>query len=655
MVKLKTGVESHSLEDFGLRGMIECGRGIREVARSAGSMESAARTLVTYFRETFKDKVTGKPECVLVRCFKTHSLSALPADLQLRGDQLLKSNAERRDALPCLTLLATAGDEPDWNDRMRSTGHAVIPLESVEVVERAPMIAQLIQQMGLEIGAVLTPTKQLLLQADERAYGVFHVPDAEQSPFIPAQNFVQKNGVRSVLGFGGLLPSGELFAMIMFSRIHISRETADLFRTLALSVKLVLLPFTRGPVFDHETSVTTLDRRLGYEEERLRSEIATLNLLIPALEEAAMYQTDRLENVVTDLQKRAAEVKQLRSQLGSMLESTTDAVFILDSDWRFTYLNQNALGILNADHELLGRNIWEEFPAAAELNFWQSYHRVMEQRTPEQFEEYFPEPLNKWFDVHAFPSEDGIAVFFHDVTDRRRADAALIQSEKLAIVGRLAGSIAHEVNNPLESVTNLLYLARTSESQEEIREHLELADRELRRASAITTKTLRFYKQASSPTPMRIDQMMDDVLSIHRGRLLDAGVTVDLENRMDVPVLCFEGEIRQVMNNLVGNAIDAMSGSGGRLLLRNRPATDCETGREGLRMTVADTGSGMSAEAEAQAFEAFYSTKGIGGTGLGLWISREIVSRHEGRLRFRSREGRGTVFTLFLPSKAVVR
>ncbi|MGI4826702.1 MAG: sensor histidine kinase, partial [Janthinobacterium lividum] len=147
-------------------------------------------------------------------------------------------------------------------------------------------------------------------------------------------------------------------------------------------------------------------------------------------------------------------------------------------------------------------------------------------------------------------------------------------------------------------------------------------------------------------------------LSIYQGRLVNSDVRVEKRIRAVQPVLCFEGEIRQVINNLIGNSIDAMGTTGGRLLLRTREARSKPHGDAGLVLTIADTGTGMSAETMTKAFEAFYTTKGIGGTGLGLWISAEIVTRHAGRLRLRSsqRSGHsGTVFQLFLPYKATVR
>ena len=240
-----------------------------------------------------------------------------------------------------------------------------------------------------------------------------------------------------------------------------------------------------------------------------------------------------------------------------------------------------------------------------------------------------------------------------DVHERKSAEETLIRTEKLAAVGRLASSIAHEINNPLESVTNLLYLARTNETiPDEVRHYLTMAEMELRRASAITTQTLRFHKQSTRPVEMTCDDLIGSVLTIYHSRLVNSKIKVEKRKHAERPVLCMDGEIRQVMSNLIGNAIDAMHPDGGRLLLRSRVGHDWKTAREGLVVTVADTGSGIAAETATRMFEAFFSTKGIGGTGLGLWISKEIIDRHQGRLLLRTSQARGcsgTVFALFLP------
>jgi signal transduction histidine kinase len=217
-------------------------------------------------------------------------------------------------------------------------------------------------------------------------------------------------------------------------------------------------------------------------------------------------------------------------------------------------------------------------------------------------------------------------------------------------VGRLASSIAHEINNPLESVMNLLYLARNA-SPAETQSFLDLADQEIQRVSIIANQTLRFHKQASKPQPTTSADLFATVMSIYVGRLRNAHIQVEKKFRTDESVICFQGDVRQVLNNLVGNAIEAMP-FGGRLLIRSRKGHDWRTGRPGLVLTIADNGTGISPAVQRHIFDAFFTTKGTAGNGLGLWVSQEIVDRHHGRLRVRSsrRPGRsGTTFTLFLP------
>ena len=245
----------------------------------------------------------------------------------------------------------------------------------------------------------------------------------------------------------------------------------------------------------------------------------------------------------------------------------------------------------------------------------------------------------------------GIIVLGVDVTERKQAERALIQNEKLAAVGRLAASIAHEINNPLEAVTNLLYLANGTDDTEQIHTYLSMADLELRRAAAITSQTLRFHRQSTDPVAVRGEDLVGPTVSLFQGRLLNCHAKLEARIRPADPVVCFDGEIRQVLGNLFSNALDAMR-SNDRLLVRSGAGVDWATGRHGLVLTVADSGSGMPAEVLNRVFEAFFTTKGIGGTGLGLWISAEIIRRHQGTVHVRSSVGpdvHGTVFRIFLP------
>ncbi len=246
---------------------------------------------------------------------------------------------------------------------------------------------------------------------------------------------------------------------------------------------------------------------------------------------------------------------------------------------------------------------------------------------------------------------ESLVVTFRDLTEQRKREEALRRLEKLAAVGQLASSIAHEINNPLESLTNLLYLMRLSDSVEEIHEYVAVAQTELARVTEITMQTLRFHRQSSRSVEVDMADLMRSVVALYTGRLLVRRVTVEWRLPMVKKVLCLEGEIRQVLNNLVRNAVDAMGVQGGRLLLRLHPQYDSRSGRAGVRITVADTGEGIRPDIASRLYEAFLTSKELTGTGLGLWVSRAIVEKHGGRIRTRTRRGErhGTVFSVWLP------
>ncbi len=246
-----------------------------------------------------------------------------------------------------------------------------------------------------------------------------------------------------------------------------------------------------------------------------------------------------------------------------------------------------------------------------------------------------------------------LAKVLRDETDRLKTEMTLRQSEKLAVVGRMASSIAHEINNPLEAVTNLIYLARGSVIAPEVAEILEQADRELARVSHITTATLRFHRQTAEPHIVDIEEILESVLVLYEGRLKAIQVAIERRYSLHPSISCQAVEVRQVIANLVSNAIDAMlkNTSDRRLVVRLRKASNPVSGEEGVRVMIADSGVGINESAREHVFEPFYTTKSATGTGLGLWLSSETVTKHRGTLRFRSRtEGkyRGTVFSLFL-------
>ncbi|MDB4951480.1 MAG: hypothetical protein JWM27_4129 [Gemmatimonadetes bacterium] len=237
-----------SLQTFDLGDMLRCGLQARRACEGAGSMEEAAQALVRYFREEAVG-ADGQPECALVRFYKTHPYGILEPEQQAFAQRAM---GERQpwDEMKCLVLLATAGDQPQWNARRSSSGHQAIPLPSAQIVEQAPMIAELIRQMGLDIESVVSPRPELLRGVEGKTYNVFYVPEALGSPYIPAQDdFVRPHRIRSVVGFGGLLSGGELFAVILFSRVEVPQESAARFRNIALDLKLAVSAFGPDHVF----------------------------------------------------------------------------------------------------------------------------------------------------------------------------------------------------------------------------------------------------------------------------------------------------------------------------------------------------------------------------------------------------------------------
>lgn len=247
----------------------------------------------------------------------------------------------------------------------------------------------------------------------------------------------------------------------------------------------------------------------------------------------------------------------------------------------------------------------------------------------------------------------GISIIARDISERKRAEEALRASEKLAATGRLAATIAHEINNPLESVTNLLYLLERHPGLEDTaREYATLAQRELGRVAHIARQMLGFYRDATRPIPVRLRQVIENVIDLYGHKARNAGVQIAARLEDDEEIWVFPGEIRQVFSNLIINAMEA-AGNGGRVLvhLYKSPALD-HSARRGVWVSVADTGAGIPAGNLNRIFEPFFTTKGEHGTGLGLWVTRGIVQKHEGHIRVRSstRPGRsGTVFSVFFP------
>jgi PAS domain S-box-containing protein len=484
---------------------------------------------------------------------------------------------------------------------------------------------------------------------------------------------------------------------------------------------------------------------------------------------------------ITERKEAQEQLRQAHERLANVLDSITDGLCVLDHEFRYIYYNENGArmtGIRVAD--VIGKQVGDLYADNKTNRFGRSYRRAMETGETIHFEEFYPAPVNKWFELNCYPSALGLTIYFRDVTERKRTEAALREreerfrllseslpqlvwmsdpvgsltylnqrfldfcgisademlgfdwqkilhpeemdrvndkwthcvrtgepylielrmrchdgsfryflaralvmrndagtierwvgsctdvhdqklaeealrrSEKLAATGRLAASIAHEINNPLSSVFNSLYLAMQDETLDaETRGYLNTAQDELARVSHITTQTLRFHRQSKAASFSDLSETMQSVLMLFRPRFAARHVEIVTECDAGARICCFDDELRQVFANLVSNSLDATPDRG-RLRIRVRIAE--EHGVAGVRVTVGDTGSGIPKAIQKRIFEPFFSTKDTTGIGLGLWVSDGIIRKHSGRLRLRTSTDplrHGTVFSLFFPANGV--
>jgi sigma-B regulation protein RsbU (phosphoserine phosphatase) len=318
-------------------------------------MEEAAGAVVQYLRANFVDKDTGEPSVSLARFYKTLPFERLDPELQAAAVAAATEPGGVHGGLhgvPCLTLLGTAGEEPAWNDRRASRGHRAIPLPSPEAVARLPMVAQLITELGLDPAEVVSGVPASYPDLDRRGYRVFYVADALDSPYVPAQNeFVVPYGIRSVLGFGGTLPSGAMFAVVVFSNTPIPEETADAFAVVALSVKVAVLPFVEHRTFDSDPPSLITDP--AAEADRAlrvaQSQVDALQQLIEVRERAVAEQSGRLSVALEEAHNRAEQLAVSRAELAAsearkaaIVSGALDCIISIDAAGRVLEFNPAA-------------------------------------------------------------------------------------------------------------------------------------------------------------------------------------------------------------------------------------------------------------------------------------------------------------------------
>jgi len=407
----------YSLASFSISDMTECASELRKLGAGATSAQDVAQRIASYLYQQLGNDQTGRQDCVLVRCFLTRPYGALDPQSQDCARRALACGPGSLD-MKCLTLFGTAGERPEWNERHRSRRYRSIPLGDKQVVSQFPMVSQLLQQLGVDLTSKTQPKSDLPVDQTEHTLDVFHVPEAKGSPFLPAQEeFVIPFGIESVLGFGGVLPSKEFFTVILFSKQKISRETAELFKPLAKSVTLALLPFDGS---GSKCSINPVESQPGQWQARAEA----LEQLLVAHEQTVTHHA---------LQRKRAEeaLRESEERHRLLVTQASDIIYRTDVMGRFTFVNPTATRIMKySEQELLGLRFIElirsDQQQAAERFYGQQFVRKR-LSTYYEFPAIAKDGSEVWIGQHVqVLQEDGTVVGFQavarDITERKRVE-----------------------------------------------------------------------------------------------------------------------------------------------------------------------------------------------------------------------------------------
>ncbi len=590
-----------------LSEIVRCASAIRRLDQAAQSMEEVSNAIVRLFFERCVNAETGEHDIALVRVFKCHAFG----DLDERLQQTARSSfpdAPISDRTKCLVLLATAGIEPEWNDRGASQGHRVIPLVNERTVAGIPMISQLVKQMGLDISSLVRPETKPIAALDEYSFNVFHIPEALGSPYIPAQEqFVERYRIRSVVGCGGVMPTGNFFTLLIFSKVSIRRAAAEAFRAIAFCVKTALLPFECDAVF-RDAGTGAVQRRRWDEVDRalallsqFRSKAAALEELGKAYDTLVIRQSAHLERAVRELgaanlelhceieQRKHAEAEQER--LHTQLVEISRSAGMAEIATSVLHNVGNVLNSVNVSTALINEQI---------------RHSQLPQlrRAAKMLQEH----------------ESDLCRFFAEDSRGRH-------------LPRFLASLADTIE------------LKESYLQKELKSLIESVDH----INSIISTQQAYASTMGVVETVSLRDIVDDAVKMYRKSLAQCDIAVIREDDTLPFVEIDRHKLMQIVLNLVRNARQAMQDcrpEDRRLTLKTMRVSE-----DRGAIVVSDTGVGIPAENLERIYSHGFTTKKeSGGHGFGLHHCALIAEELGARLLAASDgPGHGATFTIELP------
>lgn len=661
---------------FSLIDLVHCSTRIRGIGSQSATMEDAAREIVGHLYSVLEDtEREGQRACALVRFYKTHRFGGLDESRRLFVEKQAGTLAHHT---PCLTLLGTRGDEPEWNDVAGSRGHQAIPLRDRTSIAALPMVARLVQQLGVDLGPIFDNQDVSMFQEVQKTCNVFHVGQALGSPYVPAQaQFVEKYGIESVLGFGGVLPGGDFFAIILFSKVKIPPAACELFKTLALAARVAVLPIGRR-VFSSGGPISS-DPEPLVDLIYARTEAEALRELLAEKDRAVLTQAKMLEDSAREFERQFRVLR-------ATFDSITDGVALYDSQGEFWFSNPAAArigGYTPAEvfstppeerSNLLGYYLADQKTLLNAEDL--SLKRVYQGESFDEAQIFIQNarrPEGRWVVTTAglVKNDDGttagVVTTMHDVTDRKRFEDELVRAREAAEAGSKAkseflASMSHEIRTPMNGVVGMTGLLLDTQLTDEQRDFVETIRTSSDALLTIINDILDFSKIEAGQIdleqqPFDIRQCVEDALDLVSHGSIVKGLELVAYVAPEVPKMLVGdvSRIRQVLVNLLSNAVKFTEKGEvtGEVTLRELGAERRFERSVGLRLQVRDTGIGIPENRLSRLFRSFSQvdssiSRRYGGTGLGLAICKRLIELMGGTIEVESQVGVGSTFVVDL-------